>query len=184
MPSGQVHHEYWKRDLPYAVGLGVVLFVVGLFKNLYLAEFAVWFVFWYWMGRYIDPDLDLPGVTQAEGRMLRELGLLGVLLFAGTSLYAALIAWIMRVLKIKGNPHRSKLTHSIVPGTIIRAGMINVPIYALVDMFGQLLLRSFEIYLAFAFSDILAFILAQVAGLGVSDLRHISLDKHYKGDEE
>lgn len=183
MPDGATHHLYWKKDLPFVIAAGILLLVVGLFKSLYLSEFAVWMVIWYWMGRYIDPDLDLIGVTQAEGRMLRELSLLGVFLFSFTSFYAAFIMWVFRTFKVKGNTHRSWVTHSIVPGTVLRAGLIDIPLWAIVSTFGDWMFLTFGLVQNFASGDILAFILAQVAGLGISDLRHILLDR-YSGDED
>ena len=186
MPSGQVHHSWWRHDLPYVVVLGVVLFVVGLFKSSYISEFAVWMVVWYWTGRYIDPDLDLTGVTMAEGRLLRELGLLGVFLFAATSFYAALIGWIIKKFKVKGaigGSHRTWLTHSIFPGTVIRVAMVDMPIYMSVNIVNDLIALVTSVSLIFSISDILAFILAQVAGLGISDLRHITLDNSSNIDE-
>jgi hypothetical protein len=186
MPSGEVHHQYWKKDLPYIVGVSVVTFVVSLFlQKYYVSEFVVWYVVWYWAGRYFDPDLDLPGVTMSEGRMLRELGLLGVLLFAGTSFYAAFIGWIIKKFKIGGaigGSHRTWLTHSIVPGTLIRVAFIDFPIYYSIDILNKLIFIILGGWLNFGLGDILAFILAQVAGLGTSDLRHILLD-NANGDE-
>lgn len=185
MPAGPVHHEYWKRDLPVVLATSVILAVLGLFTSSYLVEFAIWYSFWYWTGRYFDPDLDLTGVTMAEGRMLRELGLLGVFLFGVTSSYAALIGWIIKTFKIKGaigGTHRTWLTHSIVPGTLIRVAMIDILVYSMVEIIGKLLHFLLGGYLTFALGDILGFILSQICGLGTSDARHIYLDKHYGED--
>jgi hypothetical protein len=179
MPAGKVHAEYHRKYQLLAIGVGIFAFCVGLLYNSYICVVAVWFVIWYWAGRYIDPDLDLQGITAAEGRMLRELDILGVFLVPITAFYAALIGYIIKKFKIKGaigGSHRTWLTHSIVPGTLIRQAIICLVISFGVNLANEITQIAFGFVFTFSILDILAGMLGQFLGLGSADLIHILLD--------
>ena len=59
-------------------------------------------------GLVCDPDLDQPGITQAEGRLLRKMWVLGVVWFAVWYPYG------------KAIPHRHPLSHWPIVGTVGR----------------------------------------------------------------
>ena len=185
MPSGKIHHEYHQKFLP-AVAVGsATLFVVGIIVSSYISEMAVWMFFWYWSGRYIDPDWDLLGVTEAEGRMLRELGYLGVMFIPVTAFYAANIGYFTKKLGIKGaigGTHGTWLTHKVIPGTLIRQSIICLVILFVVNSVNAILEQTFGGWLEFATKDLIAFLIGQFLGLAVSDTIHILLDKYYGGD--
>ena|SRR5688572_7536076 len=185
MPDGATHHRFWRRGLTVVAVSSAFLFVWGIMYNSYVSEFAVWWLFWYWMGRYIDPDLDLLGTTMAEGRMLRELDLLGVFMVPVWTFYAAGIGYAVKKFKIKGaigGTHRTWLTHSLIPGTLIRQALICLCLHIAVNWatFGTNVLFGGTIN--FHPSDVGTFLLAQFAGLGLADAIHIYLDNHYGGE--
>lgn len=186
MPSGEVHFAYWKKGLKVAVLVAAAIFVAGLLYSSYLSEFALWFLFWYWCGRWCDPDLDLIGISAAEGRLLRELDLLGVFILPLTTFYAAGIGYVIRKFRIPGaigGSHRTWLTHSLIPGTLLRCVFICICLGSVINwadfIFGYL--RNGALH--FHPYDLAAFGLAQFMGLGIADAIHIWLDSHYQGGE-
>jgi len=128
MPSGQVHIKAWRK----------VKFVPPVFFTLgigLLMMSAQWYEVWIRLGilyislnyhwilcRYIDPDLDQLGVTAAEGRMIRELRWVGFFFSAYWTLYAYAINLLDSSIKKepKLSAHRSWLTHTLFPGTVLR----------------------------------------------------------------
>lgn len=186
MPAGAVHYEYWKRGLYAAVPGAAIGVIIGiLYQNLYLVEFWMWWLFWYWMGRYIDPDWDQAGITAAEGRMRRELGLLSLVIFPVTAFYAELVGHLIDVLNIKGaigGTHRTWLTHSLVPGTVIRQVVVCLCLALALNLTNEALAVTFGGSLNFAAKDLHTFYFAMFAGLGTTDLIHILLDKYYGGE--
>lgn len=187
MPDGATHHKYWRLYLIPVIGVSTALAVVGstwciLYRNdpllaSYILEFWLWFNVWYLSGRYVDPDWDQKGQTAAEGRATRELDLLGVLLFGYSSFYAALMDYLARKLKIKGmfgGSHRSELTHSFV-GTFIRSVMVDMPLVYLLQLAYVLSGERFMIDSL----DLIIFLLAQLAGMGLADAIHVQLDRKH-----
>jgi hypothetical protein len=184
MPSGDVHYRYWKAGLRIVIPTSGIVFAWGVAFNSYVAEFAIWFLFWYWMGRYADPDWDLLGVTGAEGRIQRELGLVAVFALPVTTFYAAQVAYITKVFNIKGaigGSHRTWLTHSPI-GTLHRCVLICLSLLTVIN-WANFLLGQYQIgVIAFHPYDLATFMIAMIAGLGVSDSIHIILDKLHGGD--
>jgi hypothetical protein len=185
VPDGATHYKYWKRGLAVVIPASGILFVAGIFSNLYVSEFALWLLFWYWCGRYIDPDWDLLGVTQAEGRIQRELDLLAVFILPVTTFYAAGIGYIVKKFHIAhaiGGSHRTWLTHSLVPGTLLRCVLICLCLGSMVNWANFILGHFLNGVLVFYPYDLAAFGLAQFAGLGTADSIHLWLDHHYGGE--
>ena len=118
MAPGTVHYTYIKRATIPVIGFALGLFLV--FPTWYDCWISL--IFHFIVCRYIDPDLDAIGASDAEKRIRHELGICGAFIFGWWSTYAALMDWILR----KGS-HRSWLTHSIVPGTIIRVIWFDLP---------------------------------------------------------
>ena len=186
MPAGVVHYKYHQSLLIPVILIGIGVFSFGIIRErYYLSEVALWFVVWYWAGRYVDPDLDLQGITMAEGRMLRELDFLGVLLVPVTAFYAAGIGYAIRKFGIQGaigGSHRTWLTHSLIPGTMIRQLLICSILVFVLNLANRSLSALFGGSLQFAPWDLVAFVTGQFLGLGAADILHISLDNYYGGE--
>lgn len=187
-PAGVVHHYYHKLwALPFIcvstvlAGSGAIYLAETSRISLasYVLEFWLWANFWYISGRIIDPDLDLIGVSAAEGRALREGGIFGVFFFGYSSFYSALMYYLSKKLHIRGiaGAHRSWLTHSPI-GTLIRICFINAPLAYLYQVSG-LIFNFFHVNIRLADIDILIFFAAQFVGLGIADAIHVYLDNHY-----
>lgn len=122
MPGGKVHYDLWKTFLPLAALTGAASAALVDFYT------GVIFVIAYWLGRYIDPDLDLIGITNAESRMMRELKIFGVALVMWFVPYA----YFMRFVGIGRKGHRNFFSHFPGVSTIIRvAWMLWLPLLIL-----------------------------------------------------
>lgn len=185
MPDGLTHRKYHKRwQFPvFAVStvvFGIIAISLAVSENLYQAayvlEFWFWINVWYSLGSVIDPDLDLLGVSKSEGEILKRYGILGVFIFAYSSLYAASMHYIAMKFKVKGlfGAHRSWLTHSPI-GTLIRVIFVNAPLAYLYQIVSVSLL-AFDIRFEFSHLDLLVFFAAQLVGLGIADGIHVYLD--------
>lgn len=180
MADGATHHEYWEKGLkPVAIACAIG-FATGLFyAQGYPAEFFFWFFVHYLSGRYIDPDLDQEGITSAEGRMGRELGFFGLLWKWWWMLYALLLGYAIKRLKIKGaigGTHRTWLSHSVVPGTPIRMFFLDLPFFLVLYLANTMLYKHGIGTIEFAILDLVTFFSAQFLGLGMADFIHLKLD--------
>jgi hypothetical protein len=106
VPSGQVHLSFWKSAWFLPIAVAGAFFIPLKWATFYI---ALGILLGYGLGYFIDPDLDLLGVTSAEGRMLK-IPVLGYLLVPYWSFYGAVFR----------RHHRSFWTHSYVMSTIIR----------------------------------------------------------------
>ena len=179
MSDGATHHEYWKKGLKPVAIVCAIGFATGLFyAQGYPAEFFFWFFVHYLSGRYIDPDLDLEGVTSSEGRMSRELDFFGLLWRWWWMLYALLIGYAVKRLKLKGmyGGHRSVLSHSLVPGTVIRMIFVNLPFQIVINLVNTMLHKNGLGMIQFAILDLVIYYSAQFLGLGMADIIHLNLD--------
>ena len=104
MSDGKTHHLIWKRNWRWVPLLSLASLWIGNFL------IAVCVPLGYFLGRYLDPDLDQPTVTSSEGRMINELPVFGYLLFGYWSIYGG-------VLRRK---HRSFWTHFPGVSTLCR----------------------------------------------------------------
>ena len=148
MPSGKVHYKFWKIGW---IGEGG-LFLLLLFLNPLLSFGSL---AGYFLGQFVDPDLDLVGITSAEGRMLRKIPLVGGLFVAYWTIYGAVFRQY----------HRSFLTHGFIISTVIRF------IYA---FWWIALLKYTETWF-------LLVIAGMFIGLLFSDSLHIWVDNRYGG---
>ena len=105
MSDGARHYELWRRGWRYALPLSVLVYVVSENVFCFLGTLAG-----YWLGRYLDPDLDQVGTTASEGRMINELPILGHILYGYWSIYGAVFR----------KHHRSFWTHAPVVSTFFR----------------------------------------------------------------
>lgn len=184
MPDGATHYTYWKRGLAAIIPTSGIIFAYGLAFNTYVAEFALWLLFWYWMGRYIDPDWDQHGMTSAEGRIQREHPLLAMFVLPVSTFYVSQVYFLVRVFKIGGaigGTHRTWLTHSLI-GTLHRCVLICLCLLTVVN-WANFLLGQYQFgAIAFHPYDLATFVTAMIAGLGISDSIHIILDKLHGGE--
>lgn len=190
VPDGATHHKVLMQHrttvLYTCFGMELLVFSLALkLGNWFFASFVSQIYWWtvvhyFWASLYIDPDLDQLGVTQADGRQMR-LGVIGYFFFAYWTFYAAMMAMICHVFKIKGSfgsAHRSKLTHSVFPGTFIRVMFLDVPILFIVALVNAYV----TIPLYFWLFNAVPLVVGQLIGLGVADYIHIWLDEH-NGEE-
>lgn len=118
MPSGKVHYKLWKRYSFLAIAAALVTgfltedVVIGIFVLV-----------GYFVGRWFDPDLDQISITAAEGRLMREIPLIGSLIVA----YFVPYAYIMRIF----GGHRSFMTHFPGFSTAVRILWAMIPWMAL-----------------------------------------------------
>lgn len=105
MPDGATHHKIHQKGLPLAI-----LASVGSFYLFRDYAPPVGLMVGYLMGRWIDPDLDQMGTTQAEGRMVNELPVVGVFFYGWWSIYGSIFR----------RHHRSFITHFPGVSTFVR----------------------------------------------------------------
>jgi hypothetical protein len=180
MPAGPVHYRYYRNfGWPTVVILSLVVLEYGLLIDRINIGWYLEFLFWlyphYLSGMIIGPDSDQIGITTSDGIILRKFGFLGVLIFTYWTLYAGLIRYFDKVFHMGGKfgGHQSKLSHSLVPGTLIRMVFIDFPFAATFWLFNKFAMRTISVSSA----DILVFLLAQFVALAISDGIHIWLDK-------
>lgn len=186
MPPGWVHYKYWKRGM-YIIPPLSIIFLIGVvsagFTWQEFLPYVLWTNFHYFMGRYIDPDLDVLSFTAADNRMIRELGPVGLALSAYWTVYAWLMFAIVKMFgraHPKYGAHRSQLTHTFFPGTMIRIVFFNAPLYAMITGFEFL---SSRMVMASLYAPAIPYIVGQIIGLGLADTLHIHLDKTRKYNE-
>jgi uncharacterized metal-binding protein len=127
MPSGKVHNQIWKKNYWIAVLFSALCLVV-----LNDAVLPVFVLVGYFLGRYLSPDLDLIGINSDEGRMMRELKIIGVFLV----MYFFLYAYLMRFVGIGRKGHRNFFSHFPGISTAIRLGWVVIPVAILLTHFG------------------------------------------------
>jgi len=103
LSAGPVHFKYYLKGYKYAI-------VVSALSALANWKFGIGYITGYTLGRWIDPDWDLMGTNNAEGRLVNELPLLGHLLYGLSSAYGSIFR----------KHHRSWMTHWPVISTLGR----------------------------------------------------------------
>lgn len=162
MPDGATHYRIWKDRIPLAVVVGTT---VGILDKDPLV--AVGFISGYLMGRYVDPDADLIGVTSSEGRLMRELKIFGVLL----TMWLFPYAYLMRFVGLNGRKgHRNFFSHFPIVGTLIRY----IWIFGLPMFLYWWYIADFPIWFP-------AVVLSSFSGLCLADIFHWVADMD-KGD--
>jgi hypothetical protein len=110
----------------------------------------------YSLGRYLDPDLDIFGSNNAEGRMVNELPVLGHFLYGISSVYGSIFR----------RHHRSWITHWPVVSTLIRLIFIFIIPFVVGDGYGINFIGNGWIW----------FWVGMWAGLSQADAIHLTLD--------
>lgn len=129
MADGKTHERILRQFWVIIIPLGFVLFMVSKVKTDHIYW---WYDLQYWLMvyvnfalcEYIDPDLDLLGLTKSEGDVLRtfraiHLGFLGALFISWSFIYA--------YIALLFGGHRSWFSHGIIVGTIGRMIWFNIP---------------------------------------------------------
>ena len=119
MPDGATHYKYFMKG--YLVTLPVTLLLVGFdwqFSSGYLVGYS--------LGRWIDPDWDIMGTNNGEGRMVNELPVIGHYLYGKSSMYGSIFRrW-----------HRSFITHFPGVSTSIRLIFVGYEPFIVGDYLG------------------------------------------------
>jgi len=111
--DGHLH----ERDSKIAIRITIPLAIfVACFSVVWigLLQIAIGMIIGSFSGFAVTPDADHLAMTREEYRAMKRWGLFGVLLVAYMTPYAYLI------------PHRSKLSHTIFPGTLIRMAYMSI----------------------------------------------------------
>ena len=162
-----ITHERWRKMgfLPIAIiALGAAIFSLKDPFYLYCSISILWN---YLLTAFIGPDLDQISLGSQDAKMIWRIPILGFLGFIWWSTYA----YIMAILTRKHSAHRSWLTHSIIPGTLIRMAWHNLPIGAVL----YLASLKFDIWFMLPFAA--PYLIGQFIAWSVTDLIHLILDR-------
>jgi hypothetical protein len=118
----------------------------------------------YSLGRWCDPDWDLMGTNNAEGRMVNEIPLLGHILYGVSSSYGSIFR----------RYHRSWITHFPVLSTIVRLVFLLAVPFGYLDAYGINFIGGGWVWLW----------VGLLAGLSHADGIHWWLDKYHTGGED
>lgn len=151
MPNGEVHHKYFMRGYLVEIPVSIALIFVDF-------QFAIGNIIGYSCGRWVDPDWDIMGTNNAEGRMVKELPLIGHFLYGISSTYGSIFRRL----------HRSFITHFPFVSTAIRWWFVMLLPYLITERFGFMFFYGVE-----------RFWLGTWVGLSQADAIHWWLDKSY-----
>jgi hypothetical protein len=183
MSDGATHHFYYKKiffPIILPVSIAITFLLIGSKINPIL--FLVFCFIQYWLASFIGPDLDLPGLNDDDGRMMRfgkKLNRLLTIFGYLTVAYWFFYAWIMSLF----GGHRSKLSHGIIIGTVGRIVYFNIPVFLGLFLFYRYGYinwgwRNFwyQLYMDFWFY---AYIFSQFVIWNLTDGLHLALDSKW-----
>lgn len=149
MPDGKTHFKIWKLGWTAIVPASILL--------ISAKEYALTsgLLMGYALGAYIDPDLDVMGTNDAEGRMVNTIPILGPIVYGYSSIYGAIFR----------RHHRSIITHFPIISTAIR----------LFFFFWWVYFLYMNKFLIFDYNH-LYFYLAVLCGLSLADSLHFAAD--------
>jgi len=154
LPDGITHHKYFIKGYAVEVPLSFILLV-------YDWKFGLGHFIGYSSGRWIDPDWDIMGTNNAEGRIVNEIWFLGHFIYGISSAYGSF--WRKH--------HRSFWTHFPYVSTIIRLIFVFTVPFIIGDYIG----------INFIGNGWHMFYIGFWMGLSEADGIHWFLDKTYGG---
>lgn len=145
MPNGEVHYKYYKKGFLFVIptSIFIVFFVDYRFGLGNLAG--------YFLGRWIDPDWDIFGSNNAEGRLVNEIPILGHFIYGISSTYGSIFR----------RHHRSFITHFPIISTSIRLVFVGFIPFLIGDNLGINFIGNnwyklyFGIWLGLSFADLI-----------------------------
>lgn len=174
MADGDTHYRGWKAGSVSAITAAAGIAGLALYAGepvLLVAAAAT--PAGYFLGRWLSPDLDLVGANSDESRMMRELKIIGALIFAWFSIYA----YVMRFVGVGRKGHRNFFSHFPVISTTIRIAwlllfpLISIPIYLIWK-------NGYSEYLLLP--QVVFSVLGVICGLSLADTVHYMLDVTHK----
>ena len=151
MPNGEVHYRYYKKGYWFVLPVSVILAFVNW-------RIAMGILAGYTFHRWCDPDWDLMGASSSEGRMVRELPVIGHFLFGISSTYGSL----------HRKYHRKFISHFPAVSTAIRMLFVGLPVYLALHYF-SVTFNPLEMWILLGFW----------IGLSGADAIHYVLDLFY-----
>ena len=119
MPSGDIHYQYYMKGYWVEIPVSLLLVLVDW-------QFSLGNLCGYSIGRWIDPDWDIMGTNNAEGRMVRELKVIGHFMYGVSSTYGSIFRGY----------HRSFITHFPIVSTMIRIIFVGFVPFLVCDNLG------------------------------------------------
>lgn len=116
-------------------------------------------------GVFVNPDLDVNGLTSSEWKLIKFSIVLGMLWT---------LAWLPYAFILK---HRSFLSHSIILSTAIRIGYMWLVLLAGAWLFGRVLGVRISINVPPMPMSVQSFLWGAFGGLCASDAAHIIMDR-------
>jgi hypothetical protein len=156
MPDGATHYKYFMKGYLVEIPLSVIL-------SFWDWQVGLGGLVGYSLHRYMDNDLDLMGVTAAEGRMVKELPVLGNFMFGMSSIYGSFTR----------HNHRNFWTHFPFISTAIRLFFFFFFPFIILDAYG----------INFIGNGWIKFWIALWVGLSRADAIHYYLDVKSKWEE-
>jgi hypothetical protein len=126
--DGATHYKVYKKIfMPIVLPVSIAITLILISTKINAVLFFVFCFLQYFLARYVDPDNDQPGLTNAEGRMMRTgKGIGRGFTFFG---YLSVAYWFMYAWLISlAGGHRSVFSHSLILGTGIRIIYFNIPV--------------------------------------------------------
>jgi hypothetical protein len=181
MASGEIHHLWYRRIffpvvLPFSIVTSVFLINSKINSILF---FAFCFI-QCWLANFIGPDLDLPGLNDDDGRMMRfgkKINPILTIFGYTTVAYWFFYSWIISLF----GGHRSFASHGFGIGTILRIIYFNIPIFiGLFFGYKYGVFGTGGIWFA-TYMDIwfLPYLLSQFGVWLITDSTHLMLDKKW-----
>lgn len=181
MSDGPEHYRHYKKGGKRIIFIWFILWIATMLNDnfyLYMMQDCFFYAIWqyYVICRYIDPDLDQISLTSGDGRMLKEIPVLGYVFAAYWTLYSAfmnIVAIVTRTGKGHLGAHQTFWTHSRF-GTLIRIIWFNIPvseIYVYWNMYFAGTTYAVNSYM------VVVYLLSQLIAFSRADGIHYKLDK-------
>lgn len=179
MANNQEHYDAYKKGILTFPTIYIVLKLIDYKFNiipeivLVISAGTIWQYIWFC--RYVDPDLDQVTLTGAEGRMRRELPIIGIIFILWWLIYAFLLnalAIITGTSHGRLGAHRTFWSHSKF-GTFLRWVWLNIPI---VYIFQRWNLNFTSTYMELPVYNLVIYLFTNLIVLSYGDSKHYKLD--------